>query len=177
MVTNLGLGALFLTFVLSFYGIGAAIYGVKTKSPAWVASARNAMLLTFPLLTLSALSLIYLLVNGHYEVEYVARVTSDAMPVYLKITALWGGQAGSLLFWSWLMSAFASAVMLRKWDRDREFLPWVIVVTLITLAFFLLLALFVENPFRRVWMTPDGLKIALFQPAGAFLARGTYPRD
>jgi len=171
MMTNLGLGALFLTFVLSFYGIGAAIYGVKTKSPAWVASARNAMLLTFPLLTLSALSLIYLLVNGHYEVEYVARVTSDAMPVYLKITALWGGQAGSLLFWSWLMSAFASAVMLRKWDQDREFLPWVIVVTLITLAFFLLLALFVENPFRRVWMTPDGLKIALFQPAGAFLAR------
>jgi cytochrome c-type biogenesis protein CcmF len=171
MMTNLGLGALFLTFVLSFYGIGAAIYGVKTKSPAWVASARNAMLLTFPLLTLSALSLIYLLVNGHYEVEYVACVTSDAMPVYLKITALWGGQAGSLLFWSWLMSAFASAVMLRKWDQDREFLPWVIVVTLITLAFFLLLALFVENPFRRVWMTPDGLKIALFQPAGAFLAR------
>ena len=69
MMTNLGLGALFFTFVLSFYGIGAAIYGAKTKSPAWVASARNAMLLTFPLLTLSALSLIYLLVNGHYEVE------------------------------------------------------------------------------------------------------------
>jgi len=171
MMTNLGLGALFLTFVISFYGIGAAIYGSKTKSPAWVASARNAMLLTFPLLTLSALSLIYLLVSGHYEVEYVARVTSDAMPVYLKITALWGGQAGSLLFWSWLMSAFASAVMLRKWDRDREYLPWVIVVTLITLAFFLLLALFVENPFRRVWMMPDGLKMALFQPAGAFAAR------
>jgi cytochrome c-type biogenesis protein CcmF len=171
MMTNLGLGALFLTFVLSFYGIGAAIYGAKTKSPAWVASARNAMLLTFPLLTLSALSLIYLLVSGHYEVEYVARVTSDAMPVYLKVTALWGGQAGSLLFWSWLMSAFASAVMLRKWDRDREYLPWVIVVTLVTLAFFLMLALVVDNPFNRVWMAPGGLKMALFQPAGAFAAR------
>jgi cytochrome c-type biogenesis protein CcmF len=174
MITDLGLGALFLTFVLSLYGISAAVYGAKTKSPSWVASARNAMLLTFPLLTLSALCLIYLLVNGHYEVEYVARVTSNTMPMYLKITALWGGQAGSLLFWSWLMSAFASAVMLRKWDRDREFLPWVIVVTLVTLAFFLLLALFVENPFRRVWMTSGGgLKIALFQPAGAFAARAS----
>ena len=50
------------------------------------------------------------------------------MPTYLKVTALWGGQAGSLVFWSWLMSAFASAVSLRNWDRDREFLPWVIVV-------------------------------------------------
>jgi cytochrome c-type biogenesis protein CcmF len=55
-------------------------------------------------------------------------VTSNSMPLYLKVTALWGGQAGSLIFWSWLMAAFASAVTLRKWDRDREFLPWVIVV-------------------------------------------------
>jgi cytochrome c-type biogenesis protein CcmF len=173
MITNLGFGTLFITFLLSFYGIGAAIKGVRTKSPAWVASARNAMLLTFPLLTFSVLSLIYLLISGHYEVGYVARVTSDSMPLYLKITALWGGQAGSLLFWSWLMSAFASAVMLRKWDRDAEFLPWVIVVTLVTLAFFLMLGLFVDNPFQRVWMTPDGLKSAVFQPAGAFLTRAS----
>lgn len=176
MITNLGLGALFISFLVSLYGIGAAIYGTKTKSQAWVASARNAMLLTFPLLTLSAFCLIYLLVTGHYEVEYVARVTSDTMPVYLKITALWGGQAGSLLFWSWLMSAFASAVMLRKWEtdgdeRDSDFLPWVIVVTLATLAFFLLLTLFVENPFQRVWMTQSGMEAALFQPEGAYAVR------
>ena len=93
MITNLGLGALFLTFVISLYGIGAAFYGARKQSPTWVASARNAMLLTFPLLTLSALCLIYLLVTGHYEVEFVANVTSDTMPFYLKITALWGGQA------------------------------------------------------------------------------------
>jgi cytochrome c-type biogenesis protein CcmF len=180
MLTNLGLGALFLTFIVALYGIGAAVYGAQRKSPVWVASARNTMLLTFPLLTISALSLIYLLVTGHYEVEYVARVTSNSMPVYLKITALWGGQAGSLLFWSWLMSAFASAVMLRKWEididaRGREnhdsgFMPWMIVVTLVTLAFFLILTLFVENPFRRVWMTSGGMKLALLRPPGSFAA-------
>ncbi len=71
------------------------------------------------------------------------------MPTYLKITAWWGGQAGSLVFWSWLMSAFASLVTLRKWDRDREFLPWVIVVTSLTTAFFLGLVVFYENPFAR----------------------------
>ena len=32
-----------------------------------------------------------------------------AMPTYLKVTAWWGGQAGSLLFWSWLMAAFTTA--------------------------------------------------------------------
>jgi cytochrome c-type biogenesis protein CcmF len=168
MITDLGYGTLALTFFLSIYGILAAIWGVLKRRPDWIDSARNAMLLTFPLLTLSSLSLIYLLVNGHYEVEYVASVTSNSMPLYLRITALWGGQAGSLLFWSWLMAAFASAVTLRNWERDREFLPWVIVVSLTTLAFFLGLTLFVENPFDRLWLLPSGIAIkSFFAPEGA----------
>jgi cytochrome c-type biogenesis protein CcmF len=169
MVANFGYGALVITFLISLYGIFAAVYGVLKKAPNWVDSARNAMLLTWPLLTLSALSLIYLLVNGHYEIEYVASVTSNSMPLYLRVTALWGGQAGSIVFWTWLMSAFASAATLRKWDRDREFLPWVIVVALVTLSFFLILTLFVENPFNRLWQPLTGgdpIK-AMFQPAGA----------
>ncbi|MBN1668252.1 MAG: heme lyase CcmF/NrfE family subunit [Anaerolineales bacterium] len=175
MLANIGYGALVITFLISLYGIAASLYGLRVKQPSWVDSARNAMLLTFPLLTLSALSLIYLLVNNHFEVEYVANVTSRAMPVYLKVTALWGGQSGSLVFWAWLMSAFTSAVTLRKWDRDREFLPWVIVVSLVTLAFFLILIVFVENPFVRIWRLPSGqVTTAMFAPAGANLF---FPAD
>jgi cytochrome c-type biogenesis protein CcmF len=136
-------------------------------STAWVESARSAMLLTWPLISVAAACLIGLLVTGDYQVEYVYNVTSSTMPIYLKITALWGGQAGSLLFWAWLMSAFASAVTLRRWQRDREFLPWVIVVSLVTLAFFLSLIVFVENPFVRFWQTGTGSQVtALIQPAG-----------
>ncbi|MFN2232678.1 MAG: heme lyase CcmF/NrfE family subunit [Anaerolineales bacterium] len=175
MIANFGYGALVMTFLIALYGIGASLYGLLKQKPAWVDSARNAMLLTFPLLTLSALSIIYLLVTDHYEVEYVANVTSSTMPMYLKVTALWGGQAGSLIFWSWLMSAFASAVTLRSWDRDREFLPWVIVISLITLTFFLMLSIFVENPFMRLWQLPSGsIESAMFQPNGSALF---IPRD
>lgn len=167
MVVDLGFGSLIIAFLVSLYGVGAAIYGVRKEAPSWIDSARNAMLLTWPLLTVSALSIIYLLVNNHFEVEYVANVTSRSMPFYLKVTALWGGQAGSLVFWSWLMSAFASAVTLRKWERDREFLPWVIVVSLVTLAFFLGLVIFIENPFTRLWQTPSGnVLTAMLQPSG-----------
>ncbi|HPO57949.1 MAG TPA: cytochrome c biogenesis protein CcsA, partial [Anaerolineaceae bacterium] len=171
MLANFGYGAIVLAFFVSLYGVFAAIYGVRKNRAAWVESARTAMLLIFPLLTLSALSIVVLLVTGHYEVQYVYNVTSSAMPVYLKITALWGGQAGSLIFWSWTMSAFATAVTLRNWDRDREFLPWVIVVSLITLAFFLGLSIFVENPFERIWITPEGRQVvSMLPPAGSILA-------
>jgi cytochrome c-type biogenesis protein CcmF len=171
MLADFGYGALLISLLISFYGIFAAVYGVRMNKPAWVESARLAMLLTFPLITLSAVSLIILLVNGNYELEYVSSVTSNSMPMYLRITALWGGQSGSLVFWSWLMSAFATAVTLRKWQRDREFLPWVIVVSLVTLGFFLILVIFFENPFQRIWQFPSGqFEVAMFQPAGARLA-------
>ncbi len=170
MIANLGYGALFITFLVSIYSAIAAVYGARRNDQTWIESARRATLLTFPLLTISALSIIILLVNGSYGVEYVASVTSNSMPAYLRITALWGGQAGSLVFWSWVMSAFTSAVTLRKWERDREFLPWVILVTMITLAFFLILALFVENPFERIWISPTGMiSTSLLQPAGTTL--------
>jgi cytochrome c biogenesis factor len=127
------------------------------RAASMAESARRAMLLTFPLLTLTSLLLIYLLVNDHYEVKFVYEVTSRSMPTYLKVTAWWGGQAGSLLFWSWLMSAFASLVTLRKWDRDREFLPWVIFVSCVTLAFFVGMTAFFENPFRVFYQTETGV--------------------
>src|SRR5574341_47868 len=156
MLAEIGYGILVVTFIVALYSVGAAIYGERRKNAAFVESARRAMLLTWPLITLSAATLIYLLVTNHFEVSFVYEVTSRSMPTYLKVTAWWGGQAGSLVFWSWLMSAFASLVTLRKWDRDHEFLPWVIVVSSITLAFFLGLVVFFENPFTHFWLNQNG---------------------
>ena len=171
MIADFGYGALLIALLISIYGIGAAIYGVRKNRADWVESARLSMLLTFPLITLSVLSLIYLLVTGNYQLEYVSSVTSNSMPIYLRITALWGGQSGSLLFWSWLLAAFATAVTLRKWERDREFLPWVIVVSLVTLVFFLIMIVFYENPFARIWHMPGGdFVVAMLKPAGGVLA-------
>lgn len=168
MMVNLGFGALLIAFVLCIYGAIAAVYGARSGRDPWLASARSAMLLTFPLLTLAALSIIYALVTFDFQLDYVASVTSRSMPTYLRVTALWGGQSGSLLFWAWLMSGFASAVMLRDWRRDREFLPWVILVALVTLGFFLSLIIFFENPFARLWQGATGTVFAsVWQPAGA----------
>jgi cytochrome c-type biogenesis protein CcmF len=170
MISNLGFGALIIAFIVSLYGIVTAIIGQRKNNFQLVESARSAMQLTFPLITITAISIIILLVRGNYEVQYVYNVTSNAMPTYLKITALWGGQSGSLVFWAWLMSAFATAVTLRKWDRDRDLLPWVIVVSLVTLAFFLIMIIGFENPFRRFWFSAGGQEmVAMFQPAGSQL--------
>jgi len=175
MITNFGYATLILAFFVSLYAVVAALYGERKNLLAWVESARIAMLLTFPLTTIAVICLLIALMSGDYQVAYVYSSASSTMPFYLKLTALWGGQAGSLLVWSWLMSAFTSAVTLRKWQRDREFLPWVIIVTMVTLLFFLSLTIFIENPFVRYWQVPGQAELtAMFAPQGAI---ALIPRD
>lgn len=165
MFAEFGYGVLLVSFMTAIYSGITAVYGALKKSAALVESARRAMLLTFPLISLTAAALIYLLVNNRFDVAFVYQVTSLSMPAYLKVTAWWGGQAGSLIFWSWLLAVFTSAVTLRKWNRDIEFLPWVIMVSAITLTFFLGMSLFFENPFERFWLVNGNVESGMFAPA------------
>ncbi|MEE3254071.1 MAG: cytochrome c biogenesis protein CcsA, partial [Chloroflexota bacterium] len=156
MIVNLGYTALLLALLCSFYAIVSARVYINNNKLQWVDSARNAVLAVWFLLTLACLILVYLLTNEHFEIEYVASVSSRAMPWYLKATALWGGQAGSLLFWSWLMSSYTGIVMLRDWSKERDMQPYVITASMLTLAFFISLNVFVENPFNVLWIDSFG---------------------
>ena len=68
MLPEFGYGVLLVGFIVTVYSGFAAWYGVRNSSASLVESARRAQLLTFPLLTLAAGVLIYLLVNNHFEV-------------------------------------------------------------------------------------------------------------
>ncbi|HEC22653.1 MAG TPA: heme lyase CcmF/NrfE family subunit [Chloroflexi bacterium] len=168
MSPQLGVILLLLAFLSAIYALIASLISTRKDNPALVESARNATLAIWPLLTFASLLLIGLLIRGVFGVEYVWNVTDLAMPTYLKITALWGGQAGSLLFWSWLMSTFAAGAMLRNWRRERNLMPHFIAASMGTLAFFILLVLFWENPFASFYQSPSGeVQAYLFGPLGA----------
>jgi len=136
-MAQLGYAASLLALVLALYASVAAWVGSRRHLPELVLSARNAALAVAILLTVAVTLEVLLLLSGDFRTLYVAQVTNRAMPPFFKLTALWGSQAGSLLFWSWLMSLFVAAAVLRQWDRMQRLMPYVIVVTQITLSFFL----------------------------------------
>ncbi len=167
MLADLGFFALVIAFGTAVYAAVAAWYGNRVGKIQWVESARNATILIFVLVLSASLLLIISLVQGDFSIEYVWRVSSREMPTYLKVTALWGGQAGSLLFWNLLLAAFTAAAMFRKWDSQRELMPYAIIVASITQIFFLGISLFVENPFARLDIVPldgNGLNPLLRHP-------------
>jgi len=159
VLADIGLISLVLSMAATAYAAVASIIGARRNlgGTALIASARNALIAVWPLLSVSCGAMIWLLVIGDFQVEYVATVVSREMPTYLKVTALWGGQAGSLLFWAWVAAAFSALVMLRRWDTDRALLPYVIAVSAATQIFFIGLVVFVETPFAKLnFIPPDG---------------------
>ncbi len=155
MLAELGFIAAFLAFLAALYAAGMAFYSVRARDDRLLLSARNAALATLPLLGVSLGALLIALLAQQYQIAYVWNVTDPNTPTFYRITALWGAQAGSLLFWSGIMSAFAFGTIALNWDAQRRLMPYVIVYTMLTLAFFLSLTLFFENPFERYWIMPD----------------------
>lgn len=169
MLADIGLIALIMAFFLALYSTLASGYGGWKDRYPFIQSGRNAALITFPLLTISVVILVYSLVSLDFSLAYVADVSSRAMAPFFRLTALWGGQAGSILFWAWLMAGFVVVVARRKWDADRELLPFVLLVAMGTTAFFIGLSVFIDNPFARLWHVEGASKLttAIFRPENA----------
>lgn len=177
MLAELGIITTGLALVCAIFAVLASAYGAVNGglagSDRWVRSARNAALLTWPLLTSACIALTAAQVSGEYNIAYVYATVNNNEPLFYKLTALWGGQPGSLLFWSWMLTSFTAAAVLINWKSERRLMPWVITFTMGVLTFFLILNVFVENPFARYWwngqtdpiistLAPAGL--TLFQP-------------
>jgi len=154
---HIGYVSVTLALALAVYAAVASVIGARRRVPELVVSARNAVFGATGFVTLGVAILEYLLVTGHFQTSYVYETSNRAAPLFFRITALWGSQDGSLLFWSWLMSIFAALVLVRKWGAMRELMPYVIAVTQVTLAFFIGLVVFVANPFEQLnVIPPDG---------------------
>ncbi|MBI2909344.1 MAG: heme lyase CcmF/NrfE family subunit [Chloroflexi bacterium] len=156
-MAEIGYVAILLSLVTSVYIVFAAAFGAKREYPELVASARNGMLASFALLTIASLALVYSFVSHDFGVKYVAQYSSSDMPLAYVLAAFYAGQAGSLLFWGWLLSLFGAVVVLQEHKSDKPLIPYVFVVMAITQAFFSLLMMAVSNPFERLTVAPpDG---------------------
>ncbi len=154
MLAEIGLAALAIAFALAVYAVAASALGGLKQLERWQRSGRNAALLTFPAVLLATAMLVIALMTEQYQMSYVYSVTDPQTPALYRFTALWGSQRGSLLFWSLLMSLFAVSAIGLNWRGERRIMPFAIAFMMSTLAFFLGLSLFLENPFERWWLLP-----------------------
>ncbi len=140
--------ALLLALVAAVYAFAAGIAGILTRRSLVTKSARNAGMAVFGLITLAVGALEYFFFTDDFSMAYVAAHSNRALPAFYKFAALWAGQEGSLLFWSWLLSIYAFSALFLNRKKHPELMPYVGVVLAGVQIFFLLLNNFVASPFH-----------------------------
>jgi cytochrome c-type biogenesis protein CcmF len=157
-MTDLGFICLSLALAATTYSIFALGMGAWRRHDQLISSGKKGVHAATVLLCLAVLSLVYAFLARDFSVEYVAGHSSRDLPLVYTVAALFAGQEGSLLFWSWLLSLFASTVLLANGRIDGLLLAITSLVIAVIQAFFLILLVFISNPFRRLdFVPPDGL--------------------
>lgn len=156
-MAELGGFALVFALMVGLYATTAAVLSRNTRKFDLLRSAENGVLVSFALLSIAAVALVYAFVTRDFSIEYVASYSSRDLPMFYTLTAFWAGQKGSLLFWAWILGLFATIVVLQNRRANRELMPYVIGVLGVVLVFFVALLVFVTPPFEHLAVTPpDG---------------------
>src|ERR1051326_568260 len=156
---NLGTLAILLAFAVAVYATAASVVGRIKRKPFLIVSGERAVYAVWALMALASGILVYSLMTGDFRFAYVAEHSNRAMPILYKFAAWWGGQEGSLLFWSWLLSTYAAVVAFTNRRRHRDMMPWVLAVLTTVESFFLVMNNFIANPFQM--LATDKLIVAV----------------
>lgn len=151
-MADIGYITLVIAFVLSLYAIIGQLLGKRLENRRLLKSARGAVLSVAIMATLASLALLYLLVTSDFSIKYVFDYTSTDLPLGYKFSALWAGNAGSLLLWLWVLTVYTAIVTYS--NKIEEMTSYVSAILTVNSAFFLLILAFVTNPFEKLNYTP-----------------------
>ena len=142
--------ALVLAFVCAAYAFTGGIAAILTRHPLLVKSTRQAGIATCCLIFLATFSLEYLFFSDNFANAYVVSHSNRDLSTFYKLSALWSGQEGSLLFWSFLLAVYVFSVLITYRNKNGELMPYVGVVMAGVQIFFLTLNNFVASPFKAL---------------------------
>ena len=123
---------------------------------------RNAILLaaakplTYVMMALTCASFLILAIafaRDDFSILYVSQNSNSLLPIWYKVSAVWGGHEGSLLLWITILTLWASLVAYKSETLPNSTGPVVLSVLGVVATGFLAFILFTSSPFIR--LLPD----------------------
>jgi cytochrome c-type biogenesis protein CcmF len=133
--------------IVASYTFAVALAAGSDGRPRTLQAARLGAYGTVAIVGTAVLCLAYAFVAHDFRIRYVAHYSDRSMPLHYLITALWGGQDGSLLWWMFLLSIYIGVCIRWLGNRYRELQPYVIATLMAIVLFFCVLMAFAANPF------------------------------
>lgn len=146
--------SIYLALALSIYAFTIFILGIYKQDQRLVDSGKAATFAVFILASISMLVLFTALGTSQLQFEYVALYTSTDLPLAYKLAALWAGNAGSLLLWTFFLTMYTVMVAFSKKMKNNPLVPYVASIMLGNTIFFYIILGFVAKPFVLLDQVP-----------------------
>jgi len=147
MLSEIGPFLIGFALFANLFGAFAIWYGIQQKNLSWQKSGKRAIVSASALLFLSLVILTLSFTTDQFQIRYVAQHSSRELPLYLKLSAIWAGQEGSLLLWAFLQAIFAAIESRSITQEISLLLKWATIFLGIITAFFTAMTLIFSNPF------------------------------
>ncbi len=152
---NIGYLTVLLGFCLSVYAIIAALVGKWRRNAFLELSAQRAVAMMWVMVTTASVVLVYAILTDDFRLSYVYSRSNMDLPIAYKFAAFWGGQEGSLLFWSWILATYSFIAVYTARRKHRDMISYVVAIMMTVQAFFLMLIAFIVSPFQVLMSGPQ----------------------
>jgi len=150
MIPELGHFALILAFIVALVQGVVPLVGASRNRAALIAVARPAAQAQFAFMALAFACLTWAFIANDFSVQYVAQHSNTRLPLYYRITGVWGSHEGSLLLWGLILGLWTVAVAVFSRTLPDIFVARVLGVLGLVSAGFLSFIIFTSNPFVRL---------------------------
>jgi cytochrome c-type biogenesis protein CcmF len=154
LAPELGQFSLILSLCISAALFLLPLVGAHFGSQVLMRSGRSLAAGFFIFVCFSFLCLVYSFIHDDFSVSYVASNSNSLLPVYYKISAVWGGHEGSLLLWILMLASWTLAVAVFSRSLPLDMQARVLAVMGFVAVGFLCFILFTSNPFDRLLPIP-----------------------
>jgi cytochrome c-type biogenesis protein CcmF len=147
---TIGHAAVLVGLGLSAYAAAAFVLAARSGDPRLLVSGRRAIIGSFVAAGIGCGAMVTSLLTHDFSVLYVAENNATSTPPFISAISLWAALEGSILFWTFLASGWASLVLWRHRDRHRQLMPWVGATLAAVNAFFFAVMTWPGSAFTRV---------------------------
>jgi cytochrome c-type biogenesis protein CcmF len=145
---------IYVGLALAIYSLLIITLGISTKNQKLINSGKGGVIAILVCASMAMLSLFYLLATSQFQYEYVSDYTSSELPIIYKLTALWAGNSGSLLLWTFFLVLYTVMIAFSRKMKGNPMVPYISAILLGNIVFFFLVLGFVAKPFVLLDQVP-----------------------
>ncbi|MGH7761837.1 MAG: heme lyase CcmF/NrfE family subunit [Candidatus Dormibacteraceae bacterium] len=153
-----GAGALLAALVMGGFSAVLSFWAGFQENAVMVQVGRRAFYAAAAMVAFASAVLMWALLSHDFSLAYVAEHTDLSTPTALVAAGFYGGQEGSLLYWTLVLGVLGSVSLVASASLGLRVAGYAAGLMAVILSFFLVVLALVASPFDLLSITPpDGL--------------------